>query len=137
MSNIFTSNFKNRNRDHFASIVRVALSDNIITDEERRFINRLAILLEIEPDEADKIILNPDSHQINPPVSEIIRLERLYDLSRIVVADDIADEAELKLLNKFTIALGFPLEEAKIIVEKAIKLVQSGADEEDFISSFK
>tara|TARA_B110000003_G_scaffold63194_4_gene63670 strand:+ start:14468 stop:14881 length:414 start_codon:yes stop_codon:yes gene_type:complete len=137
MSNIFTTNFKNRNRDHFASIVRVALSDNIITEEEKRFINRLAILLEIEPDEADKIILNPDSYQINPPVSEIKRLERLYDLSRIVVADDIADEAELKLMNKFTIALGFQLEEAKIIVEKAIKLVQSGADEDDFISSFK
>ena len=137
MSNIFTTNFKNRNRDHFASIVRVALSDNIITEEEKRFINRLAILLEIEPDEADKIILNPDSYQINPPVSEIKRLERLYDLSRIVVADDIADEAELKLMNKFTIALGFQLEEAKTIVEKAIKLVQSGADEDDFISSFK
>lgn len=137
MSNIFTTNFKNRNRDHFASIVRVALSDNIITEEEKRFINRLAILLEIEPDEADKIILNPDSHQINPPVSEIKRLERLYDLSRMVVADDIADEAELKLMNKLTIALGFPLKEAKIIVEKAIKLVQSGADEDDFISSFK
>ena len=70
-------------------------------------------------------------------MSEIKRLERLYDLSRIVVADDIADEAELKLMNKFTIALGFQLEEAKIIVEKAIKLVQSGADEDDFISSFK
>ena len=40
-------------------------------------------------------------------------------------------------MNKFTIALGFQLEEAKIIVEKAIKLVQSGADEDDFISSFK
>jgi hypothetical protein len=77
MSNVFSSNFKNRNRDHFASIVRVALSDDIITDDERKFINRLAILLEIEPAEADEIILNPDSHQINPPASELKRLERV------------------------------------------------------------
>jgi len=137
MSNVFSSNFKNRNRDHFASIVRVALSDDIITDDERKFINRLAILLEIEPAEADEIILNPDSHQINPPASELKRLERLYDLSRIVVADDIADEAEIKLLIKLTIALGFPIEEASSIVEKSIKLVQSGADEDDFILSLK
>ena len=137
MSNVFSSNFKNRNRDHFASIVRVALSDDIITDDERKFINRLAILLEIEPAEADEIILNPDSHQINPPASELKRLERLYDLSRIVVADDIADEAEIKLLIKLTIALGFPIEEANSIVEKSIKLVQSGADEDDFILSLK
>jgi|TARA_B110000263_G_C15306988_1_gene510944 hypothetical protein len=137
MSNVFSSNFKNRNRDHFASIVRVALSDDIITDDERKFINRLAILLEIEPAEADEIILNPDSHQINPPASELKRLERLYDLSRIVVADDIADKAEIKLLIKLTIALGFPIKEANSIVEKSIKLVQSGADEDDFILSLK
>ena len=137
MSNVFSSNFKNRNRDHFASIVKVALSDDIITDNERKFINRLAILLEIEPAEADEIIINPDSHQINPPASELKRLERLYDLSRIVVADDIADEAEIKLLIKLTIALGFPIEEASSIVEKSIKLVQSGADEDDFILSLK
>jgi len=137
MSNVFSSNFKNRNRDHFASIVKVALSDDIITDDERKFINRLAILLEIETAEADEIILNPDSYQINPPASELKRLERLYDLSRIVVADDIADEAEIKLLIKLTIALGFPIEEANSIVEKSIKLVQSGADEDDFILSLK
>lgn len=137
MSNIFSSNFKNRNRDHFASIVKVALSDNIITDEEKKFINRLAILLEIESTEVDDIISNPDSHQIIPPASEVKRLERLYDLSRIVVSDDIADKAEIKLLNKFTIALGFPIEDASSIVEKSIKLVQSGIDEDDFISALK
>tara|TARA_B110000444_G_scaffold261094_1_gene311041 strand:+ start:2452 stop:2865 length:414 start_codon:yes stop_codon:yes gene_type:complete len=137
MSNIFSSNFKNRNRDHFASIVKVALSDNVITDEERKFINRLGILLEIEPCVVDEIILNPDSYHINPPASEQKRLERLYDLSRIVVADKIADQEEIKLLNKFTIALGFPIEDVNLIVEKSIKLVQSGVDEDDFISSLK
>ena len=34
-SELFTSGFKQRNRDHFAAIVRVALSDGIITDEEK------------------------------------------------------------------------------------------------------
>jgi len=137
MSSIFSGNFKNRNRDHFSSIVKVALSDNIITDEERKFINRLAILLEIEPSEAKEIISNPNLHQINPPATEQRRLERLFDLSRIVIADEIADEAEIKLLNKFTIALGFSIEEIDSTVKKAIKLVQSGADEDDFIAAFK
>ena len=136
MSNVFSSNFKNRNRDHFASIVRVALSDDIITDDERKFINRLAILLEIEPAEADEIILNPDSHQINPPASELKRLERLYDLSRIVVADDAVedDNQEISLTEAHKIEPDFE-EEANSIVEKSIKLVQSGADEDDFILS--
>ena len=48
LSEIYSSGFKNRNRYHFAAIVRVALSDGIITDEEKAFLNRTAINLEIE-----------------------------------------------------------------------------------------
>ena len=92
MSSIFSSNFKNRNKGHFASIVKVALSDNIITEEEQKFIKRLSILLEIDPIEAEEIISNPNKHQINPPASEHKRLERLYDLSKIV-------EPNLKITN--------------------------------------
>jgi|TARA_Y100000992_G_C21191899_1_gene455982 uncharacterized tellurite resistance protein B-like protein len=136
-SGIFSGNFKTRNRDHFAAIVRVALSDNIITEKEQKFINRLAILLEIDQSEVDQIIKNPKSYPINPPSNEQRRLERLYDLSRIVVADDIADEDEIELLKKFILALGFPSEEVDLITKKAIKLVQNDTEEDEFISSFK
>lgn len=136
-SGIFSGNFKTRNRDHFAAIVRVALSDNIITEKEQKFINRLAILLEIDQSEVDQIIKNPESYPINPPSNEQRRLERLYDLSRIVVADDIADEDEIELLKKFILALGFPSEEVDLITKKAIKLVQNDTEEDEFISSFK
>ena len=136
-SGIFSGNFKTRNRDHFAAIVRVALSDNIITEKEQKFINRLAILLEIDQSEVDKIIKNPELYPINPPSNEQRRLERLYDLSRIVVADDIADEDEIELLKKLILALGFPSEEVDLITKKAIKLVQNDTEEDEFISSFK
>ncbi|MBL29889.1 MAG: fructose 1,6-bisphosphatase [Flavobacteriaceae bacterium] len=136
-SGIFSGNFKSRNRDHFASIVRVALSDNIITNKEQKFIDRLSILLEIEPSEVDKIIKNPESYPINPPSNEQRRLERLYDLSRIVVADDIADKDELKLLKKFTHALGFLPGKVESITKESIKLVQANVDEDEFILSLK
>ena len=40
ISNLYTTGFKQRNRDHFAAIVRIALADGVITDEEDSFINR-------------------------------------------------------------------------------------------------
>ena len=136
-SGIFSGDFKTRNRDHFASIVRVALSDNVITEKEKKFINRLAILLEIEPSEVDQIIKNPESYPINPPSNEQRRLERLYDLARMVVADDIADEDEIKLLKRFTLALGFSSDKIDLISKKAIELVQNNIDEDEFILYFK
>ncbi|HBK84389.1 MAG TPA: fructose 1,6-bisphosphatase, partial [Flavobacterium sp.] len=37
--------FKNRNKGHFSAIVRVALSDGVLTDEERVFLDKLALQL--------------------------------------------------------------------------------------------
>lgn len=135
-SDLFTSGFKQRNRDHFAAIVRVALSDGIITDEEKAFINRTAINLEIEDDEVAEIMANPDKYPINPPANEQRRLERLYDLTRMVYADHIADEGEVQLLNRLVVGLGFPTEEASAIADKALALVADGRDEDDFIAAF-
>ena len=135
-SELFTSGFKQRNRDHFAAIVRVALSDGIITDEEKAFINRTAINLEIEDAEVAEIMANPDSYPINPPANEQRRLERLFDLTRMVYADHIADEGEIQLLNRLVVGLGFATDDANAIAEKALTLVADGNDEDEFVAAF-
>ena len=135
-SELFTSGFKQRNRDHFAAIVRVALSDGIITDEEKAFLNRTAINLEIEDAEVAEIMANPDSYPINPPANEQRRLERLFDLTRMVYADHIADEGEVQLLNRLVVGLGFATDEANAIAEKALTLVADGNDEDEFVAAF-
>ena len=135
-SELFTSGFKQRNRDHFAAIVRVALSDGIITDEEKAFLNRTAINLEIEDAEVAEIMANPDSYPINPPANEQRRLERLFDLTRMVYADHIADEGEIQLLNRLVVGLGFAADDANAIAEKALTLVADGNDEDEFVAAF-
>ncbi|MDB4266616.1 TerB family tellurite resistance protein [Flavobacteriaceae bacterium] len=135
-SDLYTSGFKTRNRDHFAAIVRVALADGIISSEEEAFINRTAINLEIDENEVAEIKANINDYPINPPASEQRRLERLYDLTRMVVADHIADDSEKKLMHRLIIGLGFPSDKANEIIEKSISEINKGSDEEDFIASF-
>ena len=135
-SDLFTPGFKQRNRDHFAAIVRVALADGIITDEEKAFLNRTAINLGIEEAEVAEIMANPDNYPINPPANEQRRLERLYDLTRMVYADHIADEGEIQLLNRLVIGLGFATDDAQAIAEKALTLVADGRDEDEFVAAF-
>ena len=136
-SNLYSSGFKQRNRDHFASIVRIALSDGVISKEEEAFINRTAINLEIEEEEVETIIANLDNYPINPPSTEQRRLERLYDLARMVFADKIADEAEKKIMNRLIIGLGFPHEEVEDIINQSFEQIQKGSDEDEFVASFK
>ena len=136
-SNLYSSGFKQRNRDHFASIVRIALSDGVISKEEEAFINRTAINLEIEEQEVETIKANLDNYPINPPSTEQRRLERLYDLARMVFADQIADQAEKKIMNRLTIGLGFPHEEVEDIINQSFEQIQKGSDEDEFVASFK
>tara|TARA_A100001015_G_scaffold234466_1_gene265994 strand:+ start:78 stop:497 length:420 start_codon:yes stop_codon:yes gene_type:complete len=136
-SNLYSSGFKQRNKDHFASIVRIALSDGVISKEEEAFIDRTAINLEIEEQEVETIKANLDNYPINPPSTEQRRLERLYDLARMVFADQIADEAEKKIMNRLIIGLGFPHEEVEDIINQSFEQIQKGSDEDEFVASFK
>ena len=136
-SDLYTPGFKSRNRDHFAAIIKIALADGIISKEEEAFINRTAVNLEIEDSEVIEIKANIDSYLINPPVSEQNRLERLYDLSRMVFADNIADKAEKNLLKRLVIGLGFTVDKVDQVIEKSFLEISKGSDEEEFIASFR
>lgn len=121
-SQLYTPGFKNRNKAHFAAIVNLALADDHISEEEKAFIDRLAIYLEIDPDEVAEIMESPDKYKGAPPADKNSRLERLYDLSRMVFADNIADDNEKKLLNKLVIGLGFDPDSSVKVVEKALEM---------------
>ena len=137
ISDLFDSGFRKRNEDHFAAIVRVAMDDGKITDEEQQFLDRLARKFDISEAEYKIILKDYKSHPINPPLSYNLRLERLYDLSRMVYVDHIKGDHEVFILNKIAIGLGFSPENVKYVVDKALTLVEQGVDLDDFISEIK
>ena len=55
-SDLYDSGFRTRNQDHFASIVRVAMDDGVISDAEKSFLDRLARNLSISMEEYDLIL---------------------------------------------------------------------------------
>jgi hypothetical protein len=137
ISDLFDSGFKQRNKDHFAAIVRVAMDDGVISEEEKAFLNRLARNLDISEEDYKIILKDYQSHPINPPISYDHRLERLYDLVRMVHVDQIKGDPEHKLLNKIGVGLGFHAVNVKYIVDKALTAVNSGADLDTFIYEIK
>jgi len=135
--NLFDSGFKKRNQDHFAAIVRVAMSDGVITDEERTFLHRLAARLDITEEEYKVILKDYKSHNINPPTSYDQRLERLYDLARMVYADHVLGERQTAMLERLGVGLGFSTGNISYVVDKALKLVNAGVDKDNFIDEIK
>ena len=136
-SDLFDSGFKKRNEDHFAAIVRVAMADGVISDDEKAFLDRLARNLDISDADYALILKDYNSHPINPPYDYDRRLERLYDLVRMVHVDAIEGEHEIALLNKIAVGLGFHAVNVKYIVDKALTLVHNGTDLDTFIYDMK
>ncbi len=132
-SDLFDSGFKQRNKGHFSAIVRVALTDGKFSSEEKAFLDKLAVRLEISPAEYEEISEDPLKYPINAPYSHELRLERLYDLARMVHVDHhLGDKQEL-LLRKFCVALGFNAENVDYIVNKSLKLAGKKVDLDTFI----
>ncbi len=122
-ADLFNSGFTTRNQDHFASIVRVAYSDDIISEEEKAFLDRLSQKLDISKERYANILKDYKSHPINPPAFLEKRIERLYDLTRMVYIDHIKDSHEIQLLSKIAIGLGFDTKLVSTVVHRALKLV--------------
>ena len=136
-SDLFDSEFKQRNKGHFSSIVRLALADGVFAPEERAFLDKLAIRLEISAAEYEEILENPTKYPINPPYLNAKRIERLYDLARMVNVDhQLGDNQEL-MLHKLCLGLGFTTENVHNVVTTALALADQKADLEVFTTEIE
>ena len=136
-SELFDSGFKTRNKGHFSAIVRVAMSDGKISEKEKQFLDKLAKELEIDEEEYKDILSNPIKYPVNPPYLYINRLERLYDLGRMVRLDNNLGEKQPEVLTRFALALGFTPSNVNYIVDKALKLIDKKVDIDDFLFEMK
>ncbi|MGC4041250.1 MAG: TerB family tellurite resistance protein [Flavobacterium sp.] len=132
-SDLFDSEFKSRNKSHFSAIVRVAIADGDLSREEKEFLDKLAVRLEITPSEYEEILENPSKYPVNPPYLHTQRLERLYDLSRMVYVDHVLGPKQKEVLTKFALALGFTPGNVGFIVDKAMSLLLLHVDLDTFV----
>jgi len=132
-SDLFDSEFKQRNKGHFSAIVRVALADGIVHPEEKSFLDKLASRLEISETEYEEILNDPLKYPINPPYLHVQRLERLYDLTRMVHVDHHLEDQQEVMLRKLGVALGFTPSNVNYIIAKALSLVDKKVDGDTFV----
>lgn len=133
ISDLFDSEFKSRNKGHFSAIVRVALADGNVSKEEQAFLDKLAHKLDISKEDYEEILENPLKYPINPPTMHVQRLERLYDLGRMVHVDHQLGDKQDLMLKRFGLALGFTPGNVNYIVDKAMKLIDAKADLDTFV----
>ena len=137
ISDLYSSGLHKRSLGHFANIVKLALVDGFIADGEKKLLDRMAKWLEISTHEYEKIIENPNAYPINPPVDYNRRVERLFNLTKMVFADGEATTGQMELLSKICVGLGFPHEKHNDIAKEAVNQIMNDHDIDAFSEAIK
>ena len=131
-SELFGSGEHLRNLGHFAAIVNLAAADGVINPKEEAALEKFAEKLDIGAEEYMKILKEPSNFPIHPNNSVESRLERLYDLFRIIYADHEIDEVEEDLVKRYAIGLGFSKEISEGIIKRSIQIFSGHLSFEDY-----
>jgi len=137
ISNLYPTRLHEQNKGHFASIVKLALLDQKITDEEYKLLERLAIRLDITKNEFGSILKTPNNYPIISPVSYEERLECLYDLTKMLFLDKNPTIDKTSTLDRIAVGLGFHIDNVRDVVKEAIKFFLKEPDIEDFKNAIK
>lgn len=137
ISDLYTSGAHQRNLSHFANIVKLAVADEVIVEEEQALIDRLKQRLGITDAEYAKILENPSLYPINPPVSLEERTERLFDLAKMVLADQHIENSEVLILERVVVGLGFESKYLTEIVDASFMLIKRFATLEEFSAAIR
>ena len=134
---LYTSGEHRRNLAHFAAIATLASVDGEISSEEKSMLDRFAAKFDITESEYKEVMKKENKYPIDPPHTSENRLERLYDLFRIIFSDHHIDDEEMVLLKKYAIGLGFSGEQADKVIEKSVAIFSGRIDFDDYLYLLK
>lgn len=112
-------------KSHFLNLYQMAMTDGDFSPHEWKLLYQLAKERNIPSDDLDQILLNP-SGKIEIPKDIETRIEYLYDLVRMILADDIIEEDERITLKKYCRKFEFLEENIDAIAEYLIESVRAG-----------
>ena len=132
ISDLYMSIGLKRNISHFANMVKVAKSDKVISPDELELLKKIAKAYNISDKKFKKIINDPDKIPTLAYLDYEERIERFYDLLKMVSIDHKPATKEVSVLRRITTGLAFPIHNVDKIVDTAIQIDILNCDMDTF-----
>lgn len=121
------------NLAHFAAIASLAAVDGEVTPREKAILDRFAHKLDISEEEYKEVMKKSNKYPIEPQNDVEKRLERLYDLFRMIFADHKIDNEEMAMLKKYAIGIGFPVKKVDRLLEISVAIFSGRIGFDDYM----
>lgn len=132
ISNLFEHGERKQDKGHFRNLVLIANSDGELAEAEDKLLNEIATELGLTQEQVQDIKKNPENYPVHPPADRTERFEQIVNLIQMVQADGKVEEAEMKVLEKVAVSIGYKdLDE--VDVESILALIVRGEDVEVII----
>ena len=117
--NVFNQKEKDKRKSHIKNLLEVAVADGILDDVELEIVMEVASKFDLTKAEVLEIKDEPSKIKFNPPSSEKAKIELLYDVVQVMIADKEIHENEVKLCKDLAVKLNL----APVVVDEIIKMV--------------
>ncbi len=136
-ADFITHHGKRVNKEAFIHLIQVSRTDNVINDKELKLLHKEGKKFGLTDPEIDRLIESEQDHHYHQPYSLHDKFDHLYQVAEMILADEVVDENEKRMLRKFVIESGFSYDKIDDLIQLLIEGVANNEDEEKLFIKFK
>ncbi|MCP9201341.1 hypothetical protein E0K83_12525 [Gramella sp. BOM4] len=121
-------------KSHFLRLYQMALTDDQFDVLELKTLYSFADDRGVPREELDRLLLNPVDHSSTIPKDLNTRIEYLYDLATMILADNVITEDEKSTLRKYCRKFEFLEENVEQLSAYLLECVKNGVKKETLIN---
>jgi hypothetical protein len=121
-------------KSHFLRLYQMALTDDNFDVLELQMLYQFADNRGVPRSELDRLLLNPVTHSTVIPKELSVKIEYLYDLACMILADGIITDDERNTLKKYCKKFNFMDENIEDLSEYLLDCVQKGISKDEIIN---
>lgn len=133
----FDHPLKKQNKDYFVNLVRIALADDVITENEMELLHRIGKTLGFTDPEIDFLIETTNKSDYIPPNELSERFGQVFGIVKMILADGVIDKNEMRLASSFATKSGFNENEIPKLLNLLLDGIKNGKDDDELFEVFK
>jgi uncharacterized tellurite resistance protein B-like protein len=127
----FSSKPSEAAQSHIKNLVALANADGKFSDEELALIKSVAKKNHVSLTCVNEIVKNLDTVEFEVPSDRTIKFNQLYDLIKMVLADKVADEVEMRYCRNIALKFGYKKQYVQDLVDSIRCNIVLGKDCDD------
>jgi uncharacterized tellurite resistance protein B-like protein len=132
-----TNHGKSVNKQAFIHLVQVSKIDGKLNKDEYDLLHKEGKKFGLTDPEIDSLIESESNSHYHPPYSLEEKFEHLYNMGEMILADDVVDEKEMRMIKKFAIEAGFSDSKLAVLAEILVEGIRMNTEEEILFRKFK